>query len=208
MNNNLPDLLGIKNIVFDFGRVLLNIDPRLTQIGLAELGYRPDDESKGAKDDAIVTNLESGKIRPDEFISSVLSVVTETATSNDIIRVWNAMLLDFPEKHVKTLLKLKQNYRIFLLSNSNQIHYDFYIRSFRETYGYELSSLFEKMWFSFQLGMIKPNVEIFEYILRDANILASETLFVDDTLKHIESARKTGIRGFHLDADNDISDLF
>ncbi|MGE5382092.1 MAG: HAD-IA family hydrolase, partial [Omnitrophica WOR_2 bacterium] len=193
---------------FDFGRVLLNIDPRLTQIGLAELGYRPDDESKGAKDDAIVTNLESGKIRPDEFISSVLSVVTETATSNDIIRVWNAMLLDFPEKHVKTLLKLKQNYRIFLLSNSNQIHYDFYIRSFRETYGFELSSLFEKMWFSFQLGMIKPNVEIFEYILRDANILASETLFVDDTLMHIESARKTGIRGFHLDADNDISDLF
>lgn len=208
MNNNLPDLLGIKNIVFDFGRVLLNIDPRLTQIGLAELGYRPDDESKGAKDDAIVTNLESGKIRPNEFISSVLSVVTETATSNDIIRVWNAMLLDFPEKHVKTLLKLKQNYRIFLLSNSNQIHYDFYIRSFRETYGFELSSLFEKMWFSFQLGMIKPNVEIFEYILRDANILASETLFVDDTLMHIESARKTGIRGFHLDADNDISDLF
>lgn len=208
MNNNLPDLLGIKNIVFDFGRVLLNIDPMLTQMGLSELGYRPDDESKGAKDDAIVTNLESGKISPDEFISSVLSVVSETATSNDIIRVWNAMLLDFPEKHVKTLLKLKQNYRVFLLSNSNQIHYDFYIRSFRETYGFELSSLFEKMWFSFQLGMIKPNIEIFKYILKDADLIPSETLFVDDTLMHIESARKTGIRGFHLTADNDISDLF
>lgn len=208
MSNISPDLTGIKNIVFDFGRVLLDIDPRLTQLGLAQLEYKPDDATKGAKDDEIVVNLETGKISAKEFIDAVLEVVKEGTNNEDIIRVWNAMLLDFPERHVETLRKLRESYNIFLLSNSNQIHYDHYMKVFRDKYGFDLSDLFDKMWFSFQLGVIKPDPRIFEFILHDAQLKAEETLFVDDTLMHVEAAKKLGIRAFHLSGDSDISDLF
>lgn len=208
MSNISPDLTGIKNIVFDFGRVLLDIDPRLTQMGLAQLEYKPDDATKGAKDDEIVVNLETGKISAKEFIDAVLEVVKDGTNDEDIIRVWNAMLLDFPERHVETLRKLRETYNIFLLSNSNQIHYDHYMKVFSDKYGFDLSDLFDKMWFSFQLGVIKPDPRIFEFILHDAQLKAEETLFVDDTLMHVEAAMKLGIRGFHLSGDNDISDLF
>ncbi len=208
MKENKPNLNGIKNIVFDFGRVLLNINPLLTQKGLMELGYRPDNESAGAKDDQIVVKLESGKITKEDFIDAVISVVKEGATSNDIIQVWNAMLLDFPENHVNTLKKLRKNYKVYLLSNSNIIHFDSYTTTFREKYGFELGDLFDKMWFSFQIGIIKPEPDIFRYILKDENLVPEETLFVDDTLMHVESAWSLGIRGFHLEDGNDISDLF
>ncbi|HLN52810.1 MAG TPA: HAD family phosphatase [Lentimicrobium sp.] len=203
-----PDLDGIKNIVFDFGRVLLNIDPKLTQIGLMELGYRPDNESAGAKDDEVVVKLERGAISENEFIDTVISVVREGATREDIIRIWNAMLLDFPESHVATLRKLRKDYRIFLLSNSNSIHFNSYTATFRERYGIELDSLFDKMWFSFHIGIIKPDPAIFRYILEDENLIPSETLFIDDTLVHVKAAESTGIRGFHLSDGHDISDLF
>lgn len=208
MEQNKPDLQGIKNIVFDFGRVLLNINPLLTQEGLAELGYRPDSESAGAKDDEIVVKLECGTITDDDFIDSVLSVVKEGATAQDIIRVWNAMLLDFPENHIVTLRKLKKDYKIYLLSNSNSIHFNSYTATFRERYGVELGSLFEKMWFSFHIGIIKPDPAIFRFILKDEKLEPSETLFVDDTLIHVEAAKSLGIRGFHLTGTQDISDLF
>jgi len=202
-----PDLTGIKNIIFDLGRVLLNINPLLTQIELSRLGYRPDDESKGAKDDEIVIKLECGKISAEGFINAVKAIVKEGTSSANIINAWNAMLLDFPVQHVNTLRSLGNNYKIYLLSNSNQIHFDCYTKTFRDTYGFDLSDLFDKMWFSFQIGIVKPEPEIFTYVLQDGSLKPEETLFIDDTLMHVEAARKLGIRAFHLEGDQDISEL-
>jgi glucose-1-phosphatase len=123
-----PNLTGIKNIIFDFGRVLLNINPLLTQTALLSLGFRPDSNNKGAKDDEIVQQLESGRISGKAFVDTVLAVTAEGTTAEQVISAWNAMLLDFPEAHVETLKKLRKDYNIYLLSNSNQIHYDSYIR--------------------------------------------------------------------------------
>lgn len=202
-----PDISGIKNIIFDLGRVLLNINPLLTQLELSRLGYRPDDEIRGAKDDEIVIKLECGKISAEDFINAVKDIVKAGTTSNDIINAWNAMLLDFTEQHVNTLRSLRQNYKVYLLSNSNQIHFDCYTRTFRDTYGFDLSDLFDKMWFSFQIGIVKPELDIFTYVLKDGGINPDETLFIDDTLMHVEAARKLGIRAFHLEGNLDISDM-
>ncbi len=207
MNNNSIDLTGIKNIIFDFGRVLLNIDPLQTQKGLMQLGYRPDDASKGAKDDQVVIKLETGEISSEEFIDAVIKVVNEGATGEKIIEIWNAMLLDFPVAHVETLKKLREDYNLYLLSNSNQIHYDSYIKTFREAHSFDLADLFDKMWFSFQVGMIKPDPAIFRYVLDDGGLKPGETLFIDDTLVHVEAARSAGMKAFHLSGDNDISNL-
>lgn len=208
MNNSIPDLAGIKNIVFDFGRVLLNIDPYLTQKGLTQLGYRPHDEKAGAKDDEVVVKLEQGKISPEEFLDEVLEVLIEGTTKQQVIDAWNAMLLDFPQKHLKTIQQLKQNYKVFLLSNSNQIHYDHYSKTFYQTYGIELEDLFDKTWFSFNIGVIKPETDIFRFILSDGKLNPEETLFIDDTLVHVQAARSIGIKAYHLTDNEDVSDLF
>ncbi len=208
MTKTGPDLTGIKNIIFDLGRVLLNINPLLTQRELSKLGYRPDDEARGAKDDEVVIKLECGKISVADFISSVKAIIREGATDADIIYAWNAMLLDFPANHIDTLLALRKNYKVYLLSNSNQIHFDCYSQSFRKTYGIELADLFDKMWYSFQIGIIKPDPGVFTYVLKDGILKPEETLFIDDTLMHVEAAGKLGIRAYHLEGDQDISELF
>lgn len=203
-----PNLTGIRNIIFDFGRVLLNINPLLTQTALLNLGFRPDSNNKGAKDDEIVQQLESGRISGKEFVDTVLAVTAEGTTAEQVISAWNAMLLDFPEHHLNTLKELKKKYRIFLLSNSNEIHFESYATDFRNKYGFELSDVFDKMWFSYQIGIIKPEPEIFRFVLKDAGLDPSETLFIDDTLVHVEAARSVGINAYHLAGDEDISDLF
>jgi len=202
-----PDLSGIKNIIFDFGRVLLNINPILTQKALMKLGFRQNSNPQGQSDDDIVEQLESGKITAEEFIDSVLLAVEENTSREDVADAWNAMLLDFPVAHFEKLKELKKHYRLFLLSNSNQIHYDSYVRSFREAHGSELSGLFEKMWFSFNIGIIKPDPAIFRYVLEDAQLKPEETLFIDDTLVHVEAARSVGIRAYHLGGDTDICEV-
>ncbi len=208
MNKTCPDLTGIKNIIFDLGRVLLNINPLLTQRDLLQLGYRPADETRVAKDDEVVINLECGKISVADFILSVKAIIREGANDADIINAWNAMLLDFPARHVETLIALRRNYKVYLLSNSNQIHFDYYTEAFRNIHGFEMADLFDKMWFSFQIGIVKPEPGIFTYIMKDGKLKPEETLFIDDTLMHTEAAGKLGIRAYHLEGDQDISDLF
>ncbi|MFA6949737.1 MAG: HAD family phosphatase [Lentimicrobiaceae bacterium] len=208
MNRTLPDLTGIKNIIFDFGRVLLNINPQLTMTGLAQLGYLLQHEKAGKKDDDVVVQLEMGLILPSEFKTEVISLLKDGVTEEEVIHAWNAMLLDFPQERVSLLKRLKKDYKLYLLSNSNLIHYDYYTRTFLDRYGFELSTLFEKEWYSFNLGMIKPDPEIFSFVLTDGELNPSETFFIDDTLVNVEAASRFGIRTYHLTSDVDITELF
>ncbi len=195
-------LKGIKNIVFDLGRVLLNIDPARTQKGFASLGFRP---SKG--DDDVVIAIEKGAISPKTFTDSVLASVNPGTTAKQVTDAWNDMLLDFPVNRVTMLQQLRPDYRIFLLSNSNKIHYDHYATQFETVYGFPMSDLFDKMWFSFEIGLIKPDIEIFRHVLSNSYLIAEETLFIDDTEEHIASAKKLGIKTYHHTGEKDISEL-
>lgn len=206
---NYPDLNGIRNIIFDFGRVLLNIDIPKSQKALADLGFVTGVKTRKEKDDMAVILYESGKISSDDFIKLIQSAIEDKSIpEKKIIEAWNEMLLDFPENHIHTLRKLKKQYNLFLLSNSNEIHFEKYTNDFRIRYGFEMSTLFDKMWFSHNIGTVKPDPAIFEFILDDGKLDPSETLFIDDTLMHVEAARKAGIRSYHLKGDTDVSDIF
>jgi putative hydrolase of the HAD superfamily len=112
-----------------------------------------------------------------------------------------------PPRRVKKLIELKSKYRLFLLSNSNQIHYECYISRFEKEFGFPLDNLFEKLWFSHHLGMVKPDPEIFSFVLKDAGLKPNETLFIDDTLVHVEAAKSIGINAWNLLPGTDISEL-
>ena len=205
----VPDLTGIKNIIFDFGNVLLNIDPRLTQQAFSELGIRPGVDFWGSRSSAdLLINFEKGKLSSDEFRKGALEMLNQGIKANQVDTAWNALLLDFPSDRVKLLKKLRHNYRLFLLSNSNQIHFDLYINDFKVKFGFPLADLFDKMWFSHELGKIKPDPQIFTFVLNDAGLMPQQTLFIDDTLIHVEAARDSGIKAWHLKPGEEVVDLF
>ena len=202
------NLNGIKNIIFDFGNVLLNIDPALSAKAFEELGIKEGVNFWGSRSSSDLLNgLEKGTITPDEFREGALEMLVPGLTSQQVDEAWNALLLDLPIQRVEMLKRLKSDYRLFLLSNSNQIHYEYYMPGFEEKFDFPMGSLFEKLWFSHQLGMIKPGLEIYRHVLKDGGLNPAETLFIDDTLVNVEAARSLGMKAWHLEPGMEISEL-
>ena len=202
------DLTGIKNIIFDFGNVLLNIDPALSAMAFTKLGIKDGVDFWGSRSSSdMLIGLEKGTITPDEFRKGALEMLVPGISKQQVDEAWNALLLDLPPKRIEKLNELKSKYRLFLLSNSNQIHYECYMSRFEKEFGFSLNTLFEKLWFSHQVGMVKPNQGIFRFVLNDARLTPSETLFIDDTLVHVEAARSIGLQAFHLKPGMDITEL-
>ena len=203
-----PDLKNIKNIIFDFGNVLLNINPALTAEAFKKLGIKDESDFFGGRSSIeLMVKYERGQATSEEFIQAISASVSDKVTSEQIIDAWNALLLDFPSIRVELLQQLRSDYRLFLLSNTNQIHFEKYTQQFQAIYGYPLESLFEKMWFSHQIGLSKPDTAVFEFVLKDKTLNPAETLFIDDTLMHVEAARKSGIYGWHLTQGSDVCEI-
>jgi len=208
MGKEKINLNGIKNIIFDFGQVLLNIRPELSAKAFEKLGIKDGVDFWGSRSSSdLLIGLEKGVITPDEFRKGALDKLVPGVTPQQVDEAWNALLLDMPPRRVKKLIELKSKYRLFLLSNSNQIHYECYISRFEKEFGFPLDNLFEKLWFSHHLGMVKPDPEIFSFVLKDAGLKPNETLFIDDTLVHVEAAKSIGINAWNLLPGTDISEL-
>ena len=112
------------------------------------------------------------------------------------------MILDFPNERINLLKELSKKYRIFLLSNTNEIHYHQYNKDLIDQYGFDLSSLFEKAYYSHEIGMRKPDPEIFEFVLNDSKLIPAETIFIDDLNKNIDVANRMGINTIWIDIKN------
>ncbi len=192
--------LNIKNIVFDLGGVILNIDYHLTIDAFKRLGFENFDTIfTQAKQTGIFDKLDKGQITPKEFRDGVRELAGKPFTDEQIDNAWNAMLLDFPIDRLKLLEQVHGQYRTFLLSNTNQIHIDVYNQILQNTFGVkDLSHFFEKEYYSHRIHMRKPDAEIFKFILNQNGLTAEDTLFIDDTEQHIVGARKMGINAYHL----------
>jgi FMN phosphatase YigB (HAD superfamily) len=210
-NSEIRNLKSIKNLIFDFGGVICDIDFLLTEKQMTSLGFNFAETTAPKKVEALIVMLETGKISPQQFRNEIRKFFLNPVTDEQIDDAWNAMLLDIPEPRIRLLEKLRRRFRIFLLSNSNEIHYLKYLENFRQQYGYpDFGALFDKAYFSFRIGFKKPFREIFIHVLQDAGLNPSETLFIDDTLMHVEGARNMGIHAYHLQTDQgeQIMDLF
>lgn len=190
-----------KNIVFDLGNVLLRIDVSLSEFAFAQHGLNNFSYLYSlAKQTELFDKLEVGQISEDEFYSE-LRHLSNTNLSNDTIKTcWNALIIGFFPQRIQVLKKLKNEYRIFILSNTNIIHYQHYTNMLKEQgLGLSLESLVDKAYFSHEIKMRKPNKDIFNYLVQDAQIQASETLFVDDSKVNILSAAEMGFKTLFLE---------
>lgn len=198
-----------KNIIFDLGGVLLNIDFKLTSNAFKNLGVTLFDEMFTQHfSNPLFELLETGKIDEAAFYEAFRKEAGLPLTDVQIQTAWNALLLDFPPERIEWLEKIASRYRIFLFSNTNQIHYDCFIRNFSNSFdGKHFNDFFEKAYYSQFLGLRKPYPDSFQAIVKEQEILPAETLFIDDTYKNIEAANQLGFQTIHLQSPTTVLDL-
>lgn len=193
-------MTGIRNVILDLGGVILELDVDATIRAFQELGF-PTLKSV----DIIFSKypffheFETGEISTDDFLKRVMDISGKKLSEEKILKAWNAMILGFSTESVQLVMRLRDQYRLFLLSNTNAIHEVYYNNQLNSEHGIvNLDRIFEKVYYSHDLKMRKPDDEIFRYVLDDVGLLPKETLFIDDTLVHIETADSLGIRVHHL----------
>lgn len=197
----------IKNIIFDLGGVVLNIDYHKTANEFKKLGLEKFDKLYSqAKQFHFFDDFEKGNISEEKFREEIRRITGMIFCDKELDKAWNAMLLDLPAERTKLLIAAKANYRTFLLSNTNSIHYTEYTKQVNENHRIDsLSELFEKEYFSHIIHLRKPDLEAFEYVLNDASINPNETLFIDDSIQHLEGAQKVGIHTFFMDKEKNLT---
>jgi FMN phosphatase YigB (HAD superfamily) len=200
----------IKNIIFDWGGVITTLHLDATRKAFQQLGLVIFDESVPHNPhDTLFIPFETGKISPGEFRTRLRQYAVAPLTDEEIDKAWNAMLGELPVERWKLLEKAGKCYRTFLLSNTNAIHLPYYFEYLHKIYGTKgYTHLFEKSYFSHELGLRKPDAEIFQHVMQDAGILPDETLFIDDFIENIEAARRLGFQTIHLTAPLTLVDLF
>jgi putative hydrolase of the HAD superfamily len=205
------DTDNYKNIIFDLGGVILNIDYSLTVKAFAQLNIPHFDSffSK-AKQTNLFNLFEKGQVTSLEFRQRLRSELNCDLADDSIDNCWNALLLDLPSERLQLLQKLKTTHRTFLLSNTNEIHINRFNIYLKEYFNIpNLSKYFEKMYLSYEVGMRKPDLEIFYKILNDNNLRSEETIFIDDSEQHLDAAKKIGIDTYLLHVkEESILDLF
>ncbi len=203
-------MINIRNIIFDLGGVILNIDYNKTAEAFKSLGLKNYDELYTQfKQISVFDDLECGFISHEEFYDEVRKLSKLDVSNEQIRDAWNAMLLDFPKKRLELLKKLRDKYRLFLCSNTNEIHLEFYNNVLYKSFGIKsLGDILEKEYYSHKVGMRKPNADIFNLILKENNLKTEETLFIDDSPQHIETAKALGLKTIYLEKGMDIVDIF
>ena len=200
----------IKNIIFDLGGVILDIDETIVYKELEKMGINVSELARSKDFMDIFSKFDIGVYTAPTFRKKIKALLgQEKMTDQRFDAIWNSMLLDIPRERIEAIEKVKKHYKIFLMSNSNVIHYDLYVRDLQLRFGYhEFDELFNKSYFSFAEHLEKPDPRFFELILDHEGLLPEETLFIDDTAENTKVAKSLGINTYHIRRDELVRNLF
>lgn len=202
MQSLKPDLSKIDAIIFDLGGVIINLDTDgcLSRFEKRIPSLRREEFNGKAAQHAIFSDFEMGKLSAGEVVSAINETFQADLSLSEFTDLWNSMILDFPRARIELLRTLRESgKRLFLLSNINEIHEKEAAKRYEELKGLPpFFDHFEKVYYSHHLGLRKPDPKIFTLILKEQGLDPARTLFIDDTLMHVESSRKLGVQGFHL----------
>jgi len=202
-------MTAIKNIIFDLGGVLLNIDYNKTFAAFKALGVENIEQMYGQHHASeLFKKLETGKITEKDFYKTIRKYIPGAVSDEQIEHAWDALILDFRKDSLAEVENLSNKYKLFLFSNTNSIH----LKRAHALFGKEigkpsLDDYFIKAWYSNLIGVRKPDKEAYEFVLNDANLDPAETFFIDDTSENIETAEEIGIRSHLLLPGEKIEDL-
>lgn len=196
-------------IFFDFGNVIINIDFELT--------YRAFDQLLGSQSTKVMAQWAEQKfhqkIETEPYtaleMADVLNGFGAQLTAEQVKYAWNALLLDIPPKRIELLEKLSKQYPLFLLSNTNLVHIDHIFSNLEKQYGTNpLTPLFNKMYLSYEIGHIKPNIGIYQYVIDDLNVDPAKCIFFDDLQENLDGAAQLGFQTQLVTKEQGILELF
>lgn len=200
---------GIKNLLVDFGGVLINLDRQRCIDNFRKLGLPDIEKQLGLyAQNGLFMQHEKGEISSAGFREEIRKQIGRPLTDGQIDAAWNSFLLDIPTYKLDLLLKLREKYVVYLLSNTNEIHWSWACENVFPYRGFRVEDYFEKIYLSYQMKMVKPDAEIFRAVLEDANIEPNETFFIDDSPANCETARLLGISTYTPQPGEDWSPLF
>lgn len=190
----------IKNYIFDFGDVFINLDKPATVLALQELGVSHFNDEM----DAINKQYEKGLLSTAEFVDYYQTQFPK-ATRQELIDAWNSILLDFPLYRLEFIESFSKEHDCYLLSNINDLHLEFIKNQLGESFYNRFIKCFNYVFYTHEIQLRKPDKDIFDYVFKETNINPKESFFVDDTLENIETAKRFDVKCWHIDPfDDDI----
>lgn len=188
-----------RNILFDLGGVILDINVQATfqrfyELGLpAELMQYPHSMTTD-----LFFNYETGKIDTDTFRNEIRKKTGTRISNEQFDKAWNAMIVRIPEKRTALLKVLAKRYNLYMLSNTSPLHAPVFEKMYQDAAGISMHEAFTKLYYSYEIGYHKPEPEAWEYVIRDAGIKPAETLFLDDNIQNIKASQELGFRAIHI----------
>lgn len=198
----------IKNIIFDLGNVLLDLDwDRVERAFREMLAEEYEAALLRYQAEELFLQLEVGRLRPEEFVERIRAVSGRAIDEKTIIDSWNAILVELPVRRLQWLRELRRQYPLYLLSNTNAIHIDWLHLHLQAQAGMtirDFNALFVKPYYSFKINLRKPDREVYEFVIADAGLNPRETLFVDDMEENVHAAAAAGLRTLHHRAGTEV----
>lgn len=191
----------IQTLIFDLGGVIINLKTEQEWLEEDLLPNFQPEKFQSLQQQQYFQQFETGKVSVPDFIQQLKDIaVDESITDDVVIHHWNGILKDIPSHRVDLLKKLAEKYRLVLLSNTNHIHMDFIRKYMQAEFGEDiLQENFHTCYYSQEIGLRKPNKEIYEFVLKQQGVKASESLFLDDKKENLTEPEKLGIQTFLVD---------
>ena len=196
-----------QNIIFDLGGVILNIDEHKTIAEFARLSRQSPEEilktMQLPEHRMVLKEYEVGKINTCQFRQQLSAFAKVQVADEEFDKAWNMILVDIPSKRIELLQKLQKTHRIFLLSNTNDLHWRHFNQMLADTLELrDFEQLFEKTYYSFQLDCRKPDAAIYSHVLKDSQLEPEATLMLDDLEENLEGAASVGIHTYKVERNH------
>lgn len=199
----------VKNIIFDLCGPIITIDVGLIDKCFHELGIKADHPYRTLYDTGLTKRFEANLITTQEFCNELRSALNTGISDEQICNAWNTLIVDFKRQHQQLFAKVHKHYRTFVLSNSDIVNAEYFEEYLNREAGFNFTEeCFDEIFFSYTIGDRKPSAKVFNHILSKHNLVAAETLFIDDCEKHCLGAEKLGINTIWLRKPTDICELF
>lgn len=201
---------AVKNLIFDLGGVIINLEIENTIQAFADLGRVSREEVLNAMHaKPFFMDYEKGLISTPQFRNCLRQWINAQVSDDQLDDAWNAMLLDIPKERILLLQQLQSRYRMFLLSNTNELHLSCFAEIVKSVTGHaSLNPYFNKVYYSHEVRMRKPERAIYEHLISENELVPAETFFMDDNLINLEGARQLGIQTFHVQKPDQLFNLF
>ena len=202
-------LAGIRNLLFDLGGVIINLDRQRCVDALTALGDEKADEMLDLSvQRGTLMDLEEGKISPSDFFKRMRQKIGKAVSDEEIVHALNELLIGIPLDRLTLLRKLRQRFNVMMLSNTNRIMFDTKIAECFAQEGLSITDYFDDVYLSYRLKSCKPDIAIFKKVIELSRIVPQETLFFDDSQKNLDAAASLGFKTFLVTPDRDIVTFF